>query len=62
MQRYVHYNDGLPLIGWAMIAIVELWGELHWCWLLSDGNDESVLREASLDLSYLKEAEGPMVG
>ena len=49
-------------MGWVLIVIEELAGELHWCGLLSDGNDESALREASLGLSYLKEAEGPLVG
>jgi hypothetical protein len=43
-------------------VIAEVAGELHWRWLLSDGNDESVLREASLGLSHLKEAEGTLVG
>jgi len=42
-----------------MIVIAEVAGELHRCRLLSD---ESMLRETSLGLSYLKAAEGPLVG
>jgi len=45
----------------VLIVIAEVTGELHWRGLLSDGTYESVLRQASLDLSYLKEADRPLV-